>query len=159
MTIRKLLRPDDDFTRLAGLFRERLHELNRLEKEVTPAEREEEARAHFQAGKTVFGAYEEEEIVAFAVLKEEDGVHWLDWIFVDPEKRRKGYASALFDHCERYVQEQGVDKLFIYVHPDNDTMIGFLRKKGYDALNLIEITKKKKTKGREIEILGHTYRY
>lgn len=159
MQIQELVRPDAGLRRLVGLFRGRLHKMNLIEREVSLAEIEEDARSHFQEGKTVFGGYADERLVAFAVLKQEDSTYWLDWLFVDPEERRKGHASKLFDHCERFVQEKGEEKLYVYVHPDNDRMIRFLRKKGYDALNLIEITKKVKTKGKEIEILGNTYRY
>ena len=62
-------------------------------------------------------------------------------IFVFPEYRRKGIASALFGKAEEIAASYGDDTVFNYVHPNNHRIIQFLRKRGYTVLNLIEIRK------------------
>jgi ribosomal protein S18 acetylase RimI-like enzyme len=47
----------------------------------------------------------------------------------------------LFRHAEKIAEEYGNDTLYNYVHPNNDRMLRFLAKMGYDVLNLIEVRK------------------
>ena len=58
-----------------------------------------------------------------------------------PECRRKGIASALYEQAEQLAQAYGEDTVFNYVHPNNGAMIGFLQKRGYTVLNMIELRK------------------
>jgi hypothetical protein len=64
-----------------------------------------------------------------------------------------------FDHVEEISLKLGNDQLYIWVHPDNHRMLKFLKKKGYDVLNLIEVKKKKPSTSRSISIMGNELRY
>ncbi len=56
-----------------------------------------------------------------------------------PEYRRGGIGSALYFEAERLCEEVGGDTLYNWVHPNNDTIISFLQKRGYSVLSLIEL--------------------
>ena len=79
-------------------------------------------------------------VVGYILLRV-DGVVWVEHIFVSDEYRRQGIASMLYQKGEEYSKNLCGETLFNYVHPNNDVMIAFLRKNGYDVLNLIEIRK------------------
>jgi ribosomal protein S18 acetylase RimI-like enzyme len=63
-------------------------------------------------------------------------------LFVLPEHRRQGIGTALFQKAESLVQELNLETVYNQVHPNNDRMIGFLLKRGYDVLNMIEIRRR-----------------
>lgn len=56
-----------------------------------------------------------------------------------PAHRGRGIADALYKTAEQLC---ATGTLYNWVHPNNDCMIAFLAKRGYDTLNLIEIRKK-----------------
>ena len=100
------------------------------------------------------------EILGYMILKF-DGVVWVEQIFVKESARRKGVATLLYQKAEEINKANGGDTLFYYVHPNNDIMISFLKSKGYDVLNLIEI--RKPFKGEEnketIQIANNKFKY
>jgi GNAT superfamily N-acetyltransferase len=83
----------------------------------------------------------------------------LDWLYIDPDYHGKGIASKLFDHAEEFTRKLGNNQLYIWVHPDNHRMLKFLKKKGYDVLNLLEIKKEKSDSKEKIQILGNDFHY
>lgn len=66
---------------------------------------------------------------------------WVEALYVTPEYRRRGIASALMVQAEKIAAVYGEETVFNYVHPNNHGMIAFLRRHGYTVLNLIEIRK------------------
>ena len=85
---------------------------------------------------------EKEEILGFTICRVDENVVWDELLFVIPEERRKGIASALFKRAEQVAIDLGGDTLYNWVHPNNERSIPFLKKQGYDVLNMIEIRKK-----------------
>ena len=79
---------------------------------------------------------------AYIVCKIIDGVVWVESLFVSEQERRKGIATCLYFEAEKVAQELGNSTLYNWVHPNNDKMIAFLSRMGYDVLNLIEVRKK-----------------
>ena len=47
----------------------------------------------------------------------------------------------LFNKAEEIAASMGEDTVYNFVHPNNESMIQFLRSKGYTVLNMIEIRK------------------
>ncbi len=84
---------------------------------------------------------EDERLCGFAVCRSVDDELWVDVLYVVPEFRRQGIGTALFQEAENFAAEQGSQTVFNWVHPNNDRMIGFLRKQGYYVLNRIEVRK------------------
>lgn len=79
--------------------------------------------------------------VGYIVCRVDYPTVWVESIFVRENYCRNGIASALFEKAEQMAVKNGQDTIFNYVHPNNDRMIGFLRKHGYTVLNLLEIRK------------------
>lgn len=136
-----------------------MNKLNQSEKIVMMSEAVREANGYFTENRRVFVYKIKNKMVGYSVLKIEDQVCWLDWLYVDPDYQGKNIASKLFDHVEEISLKLGNDQLYIWVHPDNHRMLKFLKKKGYDVLNLIEVKKKKPSTSRSISIMGNELRY
>ncbi|HGJ65655.1 TPA: GNAT family N-acetyltransferase [bacterium] len=151
--------PTNELIQLVFNFRLLLNKLNKSTQENTFDEAIEETNGYFTVNKQVYSMSLDSRIIGFSVLKIEDTVCWLDYIFIDQEYRNKGYASQLFDYTENVAKIIGSDQLYIWVHPDNNQMLKFLKKKGYNTLNLIEIKKFKENKSISIPILENNFQY
>jgi len=78
-------------------------------------------------------------LAGYVVCKIEGSVVWAESLYVDPAYRRQGIAAALYAAAERLSAELGGDTVYTWVHPNNDSMIAFLRSRGYTVLNLVEL--------------------
>lgn len=78
-------------------------------------------------------------LVGYLVCRIEDEVVWAESLFVSPMFRRQGIGSALYDRAERLAEEVGGDTVYNWVHPNNDRVIAFLRRRNYTVLNMLEI--------------------
>ena len=150
---------NQEFVDLVLEMRSVMDGLNQSTNNASVSEATQEADSYFSDNRLVFGIFQDETIVGYSVLKVEDRVCWLDWIYVKPEHRGTKAASELFDYSEKVAKKIGSDQLYIWVHPDNHRMLKFLKKKGYDVLNLIEVKKEKSVINSSISILGNELRY
>lgn len=89
----------------------------------------------------VFVAKENGEYLGYIVCRIEEPCVWVESLFVSKQHRRKNIASALFKVAEDIASSYGEETVYNYVHPNNDGMISFLKARGYNVLNLIEIRK------------------
>ena len=89
----------------------------------------------------VFIAIEDEKCVGYLACRIDEPCVWVEHIFVHKEYRRRHIASALFEKAEEVAAEYGQETVYNYIHPNNDGIIAFLRSRGYNVLNLIEIRK------------------
>ena len=156
---RVLSGPSEELAGLVQEFRNALAELNRSAAACSPEQARAEAADYFRPGRTVIGLFRKGTLIGFSVVKAEDGIFWLDWIYVRPEDRGFQNASALFEAAEQVALAGGEDQLYVWVHPDNNRMLRFLKKKGYDTLNLIEVTKRKQRSTAEIRLFENVLRY
>lgn len=101
----------------------------------------EEMEEYLDAGFPVFALRTEEGFTGYMVCRVDAPCVWVESIFVSPDYRRQGAASALLKRAEALAESYGEDTLYFYVHPNNHRMIGFLQAHGYTALNLIELRK------------------
>jgi len=85
---------------------------------------------------------DEGHVIGFIACRIEDDVVWAESLYVLPEYRRVGVASGLYGYAEGIADELGSDTVYNWVHPNNAAIIAFLRKRGYDVLNLIEVRRK-----------------
>ncbi len=157
--IRRLDSSGSELVLMVYDFRVILSKLNKSTLEYTLKDALDEISEYFKENKTVFGLYDDELLIGFSVLKSEDKVFWLEWLFIDRKFRGFENASLLFDFTENFAKENGADQLYIWVHPDNKQMLRFLKKKGYDVLNLVEVKKIKPNTSKNINILGNELRY
>ena len=89
----------------------------------------------------VYAALLDGEYAGYVLCRIDSEVVWVESIFVKEKYRRHGVATALHSKAEKIAASYGDDTVYNYVHPNNDRMIEFLRKRGYTVLNLIEIRK------------------
>ena len=78
-------------------------------------------------------------IGGYLVCRFDDNVVWAESMYVPSELRRSGIGSALYLQAEELARKLGQPTVYNWVHPNNDTIISFLRKRGYSVLNLVEI--------------------
>jgi len=102
-----------------------------------------------------------DKILGFTVCRIDDNVVWDELLYVIPEERRKGIASALFKKAEQVAIELGGNTLYNWVHPNNEKSIPFLKKHGYEVLNLIEVRKKYPNENltQRIKVGKYEYKY
>ena len=141
MEIIKITQTNDALTRLVALFRVELRSYKGITSKPNIEAAREEMEEYLAAGFPVFAAIIDGEYAGYVVCRVDSEVVWVESLFVKEEHRRHGVASALHSKAEEIAASYGEDTVYNYVHPNNHRMIGFLRKRGYTVLNLIEIRK------------------
>lgn len=133
-----------DAERIAPLvagFRTELKAPKGLRAKPDPEAAKEEILEYVQARWPCFAAVMDETPIGYVVCRAEAPAVWVESIYVLPEFRRKGAAAALFAKAEEIAVAYGENTVYNHVHPNNEKMISFLRKRGYTVLNLVEIRK------------------
>jgi ribosomal protein S18 acetylase RimI-like enzyme len=98
-----------------------------------------ELQSYVDKGFPVFVSESHGSLTGYLVCRVDEDVVWAESLFVRREFRRQGIASSLYAEAERLTQELGGDTVFNWVHPNNKASISFLKKHGYNVLNLIEL--------------------
>ena len=68
----------------------------------------------------IFAASISGNYVGYAVCKIDDGVVWLESIYVKKDHRRKGIATRLLKEAEKVAEENGNETLYVNIHPNNE---------------------------------------
>ncbi len=146
---------------LAAAFRATLCSLSGFSSQGDVNMAKEELLEYFQAGYPIYAAEESDTFVGYVVCRTQDGLVWVEQLYVDPAFRRRGIASRLFEQAEALALENGEETVFNYVHPNNDAVIRFLRARGYTVLNLLEIRKPYRAEKprRTIDVNGYRFDY
>lgn len=143
-----LIRParfsdSDQLTKLVAMFRVTLARLRDVERELDYVSARDELGGYQQKKFPIFVAEVENRLVGYLVCRVEEDVVWAESLFVEPEYRQRGIASALYDQAEELAVELGSDTVYNWIHPNNHAIIALLRSKGYDVLNLVEVRKQR----------------
>ena len=151
----------DALAPLAAAFRATLCSLSGFSSQGDVNMAKEELLEYFQAGYPIYAAEESDTFVGYVVCRTQDGLVWVEQLYVDPAFRRRGIASRLFEQAEALALENGEETVFNYVHPNNDAVIRFLRARGYTVLNLLEIRKpyRDEKPRRTIDVNGYRFDY
>ena len=155
-------RDKTEIIKLIGKFRVRLAQLKGIRKETDLKSAEEELEYYIKKRYPIFTAEDDKKtIVGYHVCRVEDEIVWSESLYVIPEKRRQGIGSGLYEQAEKLVKKLGGDTVYNWVHPNNEMSIPFLKKRGYDVLNLIEIRKKRPNEKitQEINVGNHEFKY
>jgi GNAT superfamily N-acetyltransferase len=133
----------ESMIRLLALNRVDLAELKKRKKSLNLEAAKEELEYYLDNKFPIYIALNEhEEMIGFTVCRVDEEVVWNELLYVVPEERRKGIASALFLRAEKFALDLGGQTMYNWVHPNNHRSIPFLKKHGYNVLNLIEVRKK-----------------
>lgn len=153
---------EESVAKLIADFRVELRGLKRIKSTPKIDQAKEEFNEYIEAEYPIFVAEDiNREIVGYLVCRVEDNLVWAESLFVDTNKRRKGIASDLYKKAEKLATKLGGDTVYNWVHPNNDKIIKFLAKNGYDVLNLIEIRKQRENEvlSQKIIVGNHEYNY
>ena len=131
----------NDVMKLIANFRVTLNSFKGIKSETNLELAKVELQDYLNAKYPVYLALLDDKVVGYTVLRIESDVVWVESLYINEEYRRKGFGSMLYEKAEEVSNELKNDTLFYYVHPNNETMINFLKSKGYSVLNLIEIRK------------------
>jgi len=147
---------------LVARFRVELSNLRRIKKQLNVTAAAEELNEFVDNGFPVFVAENDDKaIIGYIVCRIEGDVVWAESLYVLPEYRRMGAASILYERAEQLAKKLGSETVYNWVNPNNENIISFLDKKGYDVLNLIEVRKAtaKEKIDRKIKVDGHEFNY
>lgn len=132
---------NDELAEMVALFRVELRSYRGIISTPKIEAGKEEMEEYLLAKFPVFVALVDGNYAGYMVCRIQDDVVWVESIFVKEKYRRLGVATALHDKAEKLAEAYGNETVYNYVHPNNHRMIGFLKKRGYTVLNLIEIRK------------------
>jgi len=160
----RLAKIDDEekISSLIAQFRVELKQFKGITSTPKIDQAKEEFKEYIEAKYPIFVAEDNsKELLGYIVCRIDGNVVWAESLFVSDSARRKGIASKLYKEAEKIANELGGDTVFNWVHPNNDKMITFLSKIGYDVLNLIEIRKPSKNEilTQKICVGNHEYNY
>lgn len=128
---------------LIARFRIALGKLKQIDKILDLGAAKEELKYYLEKQFHIYLALNNDgDLIGYTICRIEDNIVWDESLYVVPEERRRGVASALFLKAEELAKSLGGDTLYNWVHPNNHRSIPFLKKHGYDVLNLVEVRKK-----------------
>lgn len=131
----------DAIAPLVAAFRVTLKALKGIASQPDIEAGREELLEFLNSGFPVYAVRDGNGFVGHIVCRIDEPCLWVEQIYVREEFRRKGIAAMLFEKAEQIAASMGEDTVYNFVHPNNESMIAFLRSKGYTVLNLIEIRK------------------
>lgn len=83
-----------------------------------------------------------EGVVAAAVIAGYDGHRgWIYRLAVRPEFQRRGIGSAMVEHAESWLRQQGCPKMKLQIEPQRADIVEFYRKLGFETQELINMSK------------------
>ena len=166
MTVRIREYQSGDYKNLTPLvagYRQRMMELSGRQESVDLETGRSELEEFIDKRYLIFVAEGDldDALLGFAVARVIDDCVWAEAIYVSPGCRRHGVATELFKRVEQLALDKGKTTAYQWVHPDNSAILSFLRKQGYDVLNLIEVRKARPRESFDttINILGTDFRY
>ena len=56
---------------------------------------------------------------------------WVDWLWTDPQERRRGYATAVLQQLSHEAAKLGADRMGLYVFTDNLHAVALYTKIGF----------------------------
>ena len=133
------IKDDQQVIQLIAEFRVELSKLKSLDMKLDLVSAKEELHEHLRKKFPIFVAADAGTIVGYLICRVDEDVVWAESLFVAPAYRRKSIASKLHAKAESLARGLGGDTVYYWIHPNNGTIITFLRKHGYNVLNLIEI--------------------
>jgi len=86
----------------------------------------------------------EGKIIASVMAGYEGHRGWLNYLAVDPEYQRRGFARAIVEEAEQLLQAAGCPKINLQVRTSNRDVIEFYRRIGYSIDEVVSMGKRLK---------------
>ncbi|PWU09090.1 MAG: GNAT family acetyltransferase [Verrucomicrobia bacterium] len=83
-----------------------------------------------------------EDIVASVMAGYEGHRGWLNYLAVDPEHQRRGFARAIVEEAERLLRKAGCPKINLQVRTSNLGAVEFYRRVGYTMDEVVSMGKR-----------------
>ena len=145
---------------LIANFRVELANLKGLNKKPDLTGAETELNDYLEEKFPIYVAIDDnDDMLGYAVCRIMSGVVWAESMFVRKGERRRGIGCQLFQSIESLARELGNDTVYNWVHPNNEKSINFLKRMGYNVLNLVEIRKKHPGEVLEKKIVVDKYEF
>ncbi len=163
MNIREYTPADhESLIELVAAFRVALSALQGYQRECDFVAAADELQEYADKGFPIFVAEEKPgHNVGYLVCRVDGDTVWAESLFVSPEFRRRGVAGLLYDAAEELAQRHDEPTLYNWVLPNNHAIIAFLKARGYDVLNMVEI--RRREPGEEfkttLRVGDHEYKY
>lgn len=155
-----LLSDTSELIKLVSQFRVALAKLKGIERKINLRSAQEELEDYKEKNYPIFVAEGDQgNLLGYHVCRIQDQIIWSESLYVIPEARRKGVGSALYEKAEIIAEELGCETVYNWVHPNNSRSILFLKKRGYNVLNLIEVCKKRSREKFTQKIKVDTYEF
>jgi ribosomal protein S18 acetylase RimI-like enzyme len=85
----------------------------------------------------------EEELVLGSVMAGYEGHRgWINYLAVDPSRRRQGLGTRLMDEAERLLAERGCPKINLQIRSENADVIAFYGALGYRTDDVVSLGKR-----------------
>jgi len=81
-------------------------------------------------------------LIASVMVGYEGHRGWLNYLAVDPEHQRQGYARAIVQEAERLLRGAGCPKINLQVRTSNKDVIEFYRRMGYSVDEVVSMGKR-----------------
>ena len=157
-------KPEDQqqLIELVGQFRHSLSELKGAGSTPSRTCAAKELEEYQEKGFPVYVAEEKgHKLVGYLVCRVDGKTVWAESLFVVPDSQRKGVGSALYSRAEELAEQLGATTVYNWVHPDNQATVSFLKGRGYDVLNLIELRRAAPNEkpSRAVKVDSQEFRY
>ena len=150
----------EEVSSLLNEFRVVLQSFKDIKASPDIASAKEELKDYIKEKWPIYVALDNSKPIGYILLKE-DGVVWVEHIYVKEEVSFEDVKVSIYNKAEEYSTKLGCDTLFNWVHPNNDKIVAFLKAKGYSVLNMIELRKpfKGETPSKKIKVNDNEFDY
>jgi len=87
-------------------------------------------------------AVDEDALVGSVMVGYEGHRGWINYLAVDPSRRKRGVGSRLMTEAERLLEEAGCPKINLQVRSENADVIAFYRARGYVVDDVVSLGKR-----------------
>jgi N-acetylglutamate synthase len=100
-------------------------------------------RRQYEGGlQRAIGVRETGRLVAVAILTHDGRKGWINRLAVDPDYRRRGYASLLVGEAERwFTEELGLEVFSALIHTHNSASRSLFDELGYETVDVVYVRK------------------
>lgn len=100
------------------------------------------ARALAGPDSTVLAGFDDDRLVATAMVGHDGHRGWVYYLGVDPQARHRGHGRALMQACEAWLRERQIPKLNLMVRGDNAPTRAFYAAIGYAQDDVVVLSKR-----------------